>query len=360
MNDVAELKGYIEAHARGQRIRGYRDVLDRIHSDDGSARGSWVREWCRAGETLEKQGQHLEASRHYAMARFPYIDGPARQEALGRCIGALDRWRSDHPGIERLTLDFKEGQVGCWASGLSMTERKPLLIVMGGNVTIKEQWAPMLAHAGRLGMAAVVTEMPSTGENTLRYEPESWRMLSGILDQVADRADVTRTYAMALSFSGQMALRCAVDDARIKGVITVGAPIQEFFTNADWQRGLPRITTDALAHMTGAETVVGGLGGWALSDEQLASLRIPVSYVASLRDEIIPADDIRLLKNHVRRLSLIEHDDVHASPNHVLETQLWTTAQLLRSRGLRTSQTMVLGLLLRAVRARRRIPFLRG
>jgi esterase FrsA len=349
VNDVGELKEYVRVHARGQRISGYQDVLDQIHTDEHGAPGSWVGEWCRAAEALEGRGRDLEAARHYAMARFPYVDGPARQEALERCVRALDRWRSGRHDIERLDLELKEGTVGCWASGLSATDRKPLLVVMGGIVTIKEQWAPMLANMRRLGMAGVVAEMPGVGENPLRYGPESGRMLSGLLDAVADRADVTQTHAIALSFSGHMALRCALNDHRIRSVITVGAPVGEFFTDIDWQRRLPQITVDTLAHISGiaADEVAGGLGDWALTEEELGALDIPVCYVASRHDEIIPAGDIRLLKEHVRDLRLVENDDVHGSPRYVHETQLWTVASLLRARGVHNLQSAIIGLLLR-------------
>ncbi|RVX38775.1 alpha/beta hydrolase family protein DUF1100 [Nonomuraea polychroma] len=355
MNDVAELKAYIGVHARGQRMRGFQEILDRIETDEGLGAGSWVGEWCRAGEALERQGQDLEASRHYAMARFPYVDGPARQEALDRCITALDRWRSAHRAIEQLEVQLKGGRVRCWTAGLSTADRKPLLVMMGGNMTVKEQWAPLLVHAQRLGMAVIVTEMPSTGENTLPYDPDSWQMISGLLDDVADRADVSRTHLTALSFSGHLALRCAVDDARIRGVVTVGAPVSAFFTDLVWQGALPKITQDTLAHMTARPEGVVGADGWALTPAQLAALDVPVAYTASLRDEVIPYDDVRLLKEHVRRLDLIEHDDVHASPNHVQETQLWSTVSLLRARGIRNLQTAVLGLMLRLTRVRQRL-----
>jgi hypothetical protein len=355
-NDIAELKQYVVAHARGQQIRGYQRLLDGIRSDRGGEPGSWVGEWSGAGTSLASRGRHLEASRHYAMARFPYVNGPAREEALTRCIGALDQWRSRRSDIEPVEVDLKGGRVRCWTSGLSPTDRKPLLLVMGGIVTIKEQWAPMLAMMRRLGMAGLVTEMPAVGENTLGYDPESWRMLSGVLDAVADRADVSQTYALALSFSGHMALRCAVEDARIRGVITVGAPIREFFTDVSWQCRLPRVTVDTLGHMIGIppQAVVGGLGQWALTGEQLAALDIPVAYTASSRDEIIPAGDVQLLRENVRDLELVVHDDVHGSPGHVGETRLWTAASLLRARDVHNAQTALIGLLLRWQRARRR------
>jgi hypothetical protein len=355
-NDVGELKQYAVVHARGQRIKGYQDLLDRIHSDDEDAPGSWAGEWTRAGEQLEWKGHDLEAARYYALARFPYVNGAARQEAADRGVSAIQRWQAGNGDIEPLEVALKDGLVRCWTSGLSRTSPKPLLIVMGGIVTVKEQWAPMLTAMRRLGMAGLVTEMPGIGENTLRYQPDSWQMLSGLLDAVADQADVTQTYATAMSFSGHMAMSCALNDDRIKGIITVGAPVSNFFTDAAWQRKLPRITVDALAHMTGVapDQVAGGLSEWALSAEQLAELDIPVFYAASSRDEIIPASEIDLLRQHVRNLSLVTHDDVHGSPRYVAEVQLWSVASLLKARGVRNPQSALVGLLLNAQRLRNR------
>lgn len=351
VNKVGELKDYVEVHARGQRITGYQEVLDRISSDRDGEPGSWTREWSATAEALQARGQHLEASRHYAMARFPYVNGPARQEAQENCIKALDRWRSGRNGIEPIEVNLKEGSLRAWAAGLSAASPRPLLIVMGGIVTIKEQWAPMLARLRSLGLAAIVTEMPATGENSLPYEPESWRMISGLLDAVADRADVSQTHAMALSFSGHLALRCAADDPRIRSVITVGAPVSEFFTDLDWQRRLPQVTVDTLAHMTGRtpDTVAGSLAEWALTPQQLAALDIPVYYTASLRDEIIPPADVQLLRDHVRRLHLIEHDDVHGSPQHVAQTQLWAVSSLYQARGISSPRSALVGLMLNAM-----------
>jgi pimeloyl-ACP methyl ester carboxylesterase len=359
MNDVVELKEYARVHARGQRIARYGEILARIRSDDGAVPGSWVGEWSRAARELEERDDDLAASRCYALARFPYVDGAARADAQERCVAAFDRWRAAHPDIQPLTVKLAEGELRCWTSGLSTGERKPLLVVMGGIVTVKEQWAAMLVHARRLGMAAIVAEMPSVGENTLRYEPASWRMLAAILDEVADRAAVDQAHLTALSFSGHLALRCALDDARIRGIVTVGAPVREFFTDPVWRDGLPQLTVDTLAHLTGltAEQVVGGgLDDWALPADRLGELDIRVAYAVSLRDEIIPPGDPALIRRLVRRLSITEFDDVHASPDHVLEMQLWTTAALLRNQGIRNPQTAVLNALRRLLRLRRGLP----
>jgi hypothetical protein len=334
MNDVDELKQFVLVHARSQRIPGYQELLARIRTD-GEGPGSWVHEWSDAGDRLERDGQLLLASKHYAMARFPYVDGPGRRQAQERCVHALDRWRPAAAAIERVDVDLPDGRVGCWTAGLTPGGRKPVLLIMGGIVTVKEQWAPLLARIGLLGMAGVVTELPGVGENTLPYNEKSARMLSGLLDALADRADVDETYAMTLSFAGHLALRCAVDDRRIRGVITTGAPIAGFFTHESWRPRVPRITVDTLADLTGSgpDGPWAAMADWALTPEQLAGLDIPLWYAASRRDEIIPSGELGLLREHVRQLHVIEYDDVHGSPDHTAATQLWCLRALLRMRG---------------------------
>lgn len=187
---------------------------------------------------------------------------------------------------------------------------------MGGIISVKEQWAPTLRLANRLGLAAVVSEMPGVGENTMRYDTDSWRMITAILDAVADRADAANTTALALSFSGHLALRCALSDRRIRGVITAGAPVGAFFTDGEWLRHVPRVTVDTLAHLahTPSEELGGFLPGLALIEDQLKALDIPVYYLASRRDEVIPPEDLAMVRRNVRDLHVMDNDDVHGSP----------------------------------------------
>ncbi len=360
MNDVDELRRYVLVHARAQGIPAaqYGAVLSRVRTDDDDDRpGSWVGEWSRLAESLEAAGRIVEASRCYGMARFPFAGDPAREQAAKRAAELFDRWRAGRAGIEPLDVQVGDGRMRCWASGLSAGERRPLLLVMGGIVTPKEQWGPMLTAVGRFGMAGVVAEMPGVGENTVPYGPDSWKMISALLDRVSDLADTGQTYAMALSFSGHLALRCAVEDPRLRGIVTAGAPIARFFVDRAWQATLPALTVDTLAHLTGApaSTLPDRLPGLALSAEHLAALDIPVHYLASLRDEIIPPgelDELRALPS----LRLVTNDDVHGSPSHTTETRLWAVLSVLRMRGVHSPRTALLAGLLRLARARRRGP----
>jgi pimeloyl-ACP methyl ester carboxylesterase len=301
------------------------------------------------------RGDLLTPCRQFAKARFPVVDGPAREQALARCVQTFDTWRMERAGaIERLDLDVPGGKVPAWATGLSPTEPRPLLVVMGGIVSVKEQWAAVLPALRRWGLAVVVTELPGVGENGLPYRADSWRMLSGLLDALSDRADVSETYALALSFSGHLALRCAVTDPRIRGVVTTNVPVHDFFTDAGWRTRVPRLTLDTLRQLTGDGPL--GLAGWALTADELESLRIPVHAMVSRRDEIVPPADAEFLRRHVSALKVLDLDDVHGSPAHTLETRLWTGRSVLRISKRMPAQRVVLGALLAMLRARRRAP----
>jgi len=358
MNDVSELKQFAVVHARSLNIRRYQDVLDRIDNDREGAPGSWAEVWTEAGDELAKAGRLLDASRRYALARFPYPDGPARARAGELCVEAFEAWSREHPGtIERVDVKLPTGRIGCWATGLSASEPLPLLLVMGGVVTLKEQLGSALPLLRRLGVAAVVTEMPGVGENTLPYDADSWQMIPAVLDAVADRADVSRTYAYTFSFSGHLSLRSAAEDPRIKSVITSGAPVRDFFLDAEWQRAVPDLTLDTIAHLAGTERekVADHLRPLALTHEQLDRVRVPVSYLASRRDEIIPQSEIRILGQYVPELRVIENDDVHASPKHMADSLLWLILTVLRLRNRPDPRRVVVRALWLVVRARHRL-----
>lgn len=334
MNDVAELKNFVVAHTSSQGLppEHYDALLSRIHHDGDGTPGSWVAEWSAAGNRLRDEGRWLEACVHFNMARFPFADGDARRQALTDCLAAFDQWRTAHPDIRRLDIETPRGRIRCWASGLDAAEPRPLLVLTGGIVSVKEQWAPALSQVTALGFAGVVAEMPGVGENTERYRADSWRMYPAILDAVRDRADTSRTYALALSFSGHLALRAALHDDRIRGVVGAGMPVHDFFVDAAWQARVPRITTDTLAHLAGvpSDEVYSLVKEWALDPAELSAVRVPVAHVTSLRDEIIPPGDARLLRDRVPRIRMLAHDDVHGSPRHFAQTRLWTLLSVLR------------------------------
>ncbi|MFI8091605.1 alpha/beta hydrolase [Streptomyces sp. NPDC086080] len=332
MDHLDELKEFARLHARGQGMKAEHAtrVLARITNDRTGDPDSWAAVWTAEGRAAAARGDLLDACRHYALARFPYHGDADRVLAQQLCVDTFDQWRRDRDGIERLEFDHSDGTVVCWAAGLDRP--RPLLVVMGGIVSVKEQWAPLLPLLRRIGFAAVVTELPGVGENTVTYGPESWRTLGFLLDRLADRAQVDDTSMLALSFSGHLAMGAAAEDPRIRRVLTVGAPVAGFFADEDWWPRVPGITADTLRRLTGSADLTElrhRLPGFAFTPERLRQVRIPVRYVASSRDEIIPGSEQALLRRTLDDVRFKTFDDVHGSPAHLGAMRRWLFSQLL-------------------------------
>ncbi|MEV0136492.1 alpha/beta hydrolase [Dactylosporangium sp. NPDC050688] len=348
MHALTELKEFAVLHARGQGMaaRDVRRILAMVGNDEPGHPDSWTAVWRRAGDAERDRHRPLRACQAYAMARFPYAGDPYRAAAQDECVRAFDAWRRAGTGIERLELDLPGGSVAAWATGLDTG--RPLLVVAGGIVSVKEQWAPVLARLGAFGLAGVVTELPGVGENRQRYLPSSGRMLSDLLDRLATRADVADTSVLAPSFGGHLALRTAARDPRVRRVLTVGPPVAGFFTDPAWRARLPELTRSTFTHLAGADPFASE--GWALTPAELAAVRVPVAAVLSSRDEIIPAGDPVLLRRHLPDARFRVFDDVHGSPGHVAEMRLWLLHTMQRMRGAGGPVTAALGLALAARR----------
>ena len=347
MNDIAELKEYMLLHARvqGMTPAEYHRVADTVHSDEEGEPDSWAVRWSARGAELEEAGKLLEACRCYNLARFPFAEGPARKKAAEDCVAVFDRWRLAETALQPLTVDCLGGQVRCWTAGLDPADRRPLVLVMGGQVSIKEQWAPLLPLISDLGFAAIAAEMPGVGQNTVRYTRDSWQMISRIIDAAAPGADTSRTYAVCLSFSGQLALRCAAHDDRIRGLVAASAPIRRFFTDREWQSHIPQITVDSLEYLTGDR--LAAMADWALEDAELAAVKVPVHYMVSTRDDIVPADEGALLAGLAPDVHLMSNNDVHGSPNRLFEARLWVMHSLLQMNGSNRGRRALLATLLK-------------
>ncbi|WP_405889641.1 esterase FrsA [Streptomyces sp. NBC_00133] len=339
---LAELRRYVLLHARAQGLAPAhcRELLAGVRTAHGSGHDSWPAVWSRAGDVLAGRGRQLEACRHYGLARFPYAaaDDVVRRRAQLLCVQSFDQWRRGRAGLDRIDICLPEGRFACWTAGLSKTEPRPLIVVMGGIVSVKEQWGPILARADALGVALAVTEMPGVGENTMPYRADSHRMLSVLLDTVADRADVRRTCAVALSFGGHLALRAALVDERLRGVATVGAPLRHFFLDRDWQRGVPDTTVLTLAHLIGCKPgdVFDAVREWALGEQELGRLDIPVTYAAALRDDIVPlTETAALLSRRTARREVLLLDDEHGAPAQLARVRVALLRAALRTVGAR-------------------------
>jgi esterase FrsA len=346
---LQEIQNLVLLHARAQNMNmaHCNQVLAKIKSFEQEGEGGWGYEWTREGDRYFADGKAQGAFQFYNLARFPYPGNDDMQAAHEKCVKTFMSWAKD-TGInfKRLVLNFKGVDIPFYFS--SAGDDKPLLLVMGGIVSIKEQWQAFLWAGKKLGVSVLVAEMPGVGENALVYDCTGYEFLSKLIDAVQDLANVSHTHIVAMSFSGNLALRQAREDNRIRAITTVGAPVYHFFTDETWWRQVPQTTKRTLAHLCHVDEnqVFDYISRFAIKGDELAALKIPIYFVRSTNDEIIPPAEKDVIMQHVAALTLREYKDVHGSPNHMSDLQKYVPMTVLKEAGTNKPAQMMLNLML--------------
>lgn len=343
---LAELKELLRLHIRTQHVQAerFQRVLETITQADGDGPGSWPGEWIQLGSQLLAEGRTLDAVQAFNFGRFPFIDGPARQRSLERCLRSFQAWMRDSAlPIERRLIQCQGELVpiytnGHWQAGGNV------LIVMGGIVSVKEQWYSSLRDAPKSGFSVAVADFPGVGENPLVLDRHSDGYLGDVIDALARIAPDQRFYLVAISFAGYLALRQAAVDPRIRGVVLSGTPTSAFFRDARWWASVPETTKRILSHLTRVPqaSLFECLQTFALDESELARVRVPVRLLTALRDEIIPRADSELLSNGLASISVRRFDDVHGAPSYLGAIRLDIVASLLRFSGRRRVLSWIL------------------
>jgi len=361
VNDyLNELKNLIMLHVQSQQLDKSKclSVINRIQREEGNEQGSWTYEWMSLGNDYLHNNQKLAAVQCYNFARFPYVDANARKRAYVKCVTVFTKWINEQrTTIERRTIYFEEEKIPIYVSGFDI-QKRPLLIVIGGIVSIKEQWHKFLLDGPRLGLSVIVAECPGVGENPLTYDHKSYRMIGALMDAFSDQADVDHTYFVGMSFGGALGIKYALEDSRICGITTVGAPLKYFYIDSDWFRKVPDTTKKTLAHLckVDQEDLFSTIQSFVIDDGEAQKLTMPLHYIFSRQDEIIPLTEKQYLKNNVSQLELIEFDDVHGSPHHMGEIQKYIPLSIMRQhKGKFTFLKWVLRFLLTIETIKRRI-----
>ena len=328
---LTELKNFVLLHSQAQQLDQceVQAILETITHAEGEDAGSWCAQWFKAAERESARQNWATATKLYSLARFPYVETEFQQRAHEGAINSFEQ-SMQQAKVTFETLEIENGAFKAYATGLD--KGWPLLVVCGGIVSIKEQWQRFLLLAARIKLCVVVTEMPGVGENNLRYTPQSWAMFPQLIDAVQGRADTRQCHLMALSFSGHLAMHAAARDPRIRGITTVGAPVASFFRQYN-TRSVPRVTRQTLSYLTGlsGESLFKQMPDWQITQENLPPLTIPVHYLQSQFDEIIPLSEVNSLKKVARDMRLYQLADVHGSPNYMHLVAPWALSSILSS-----------------------------
>ncbi|AQS35434.1 Alpha/beta hydrolase family [Shewanella psychrophila] len=350
-HDVAELKAFARLHSRAQKLD--ESVLDfALHNIENDIHGdprSWAYVLSSLAERAESSGDIQDSIQLYNLARFPYVGDPARKKALNKCQQLYRQWLANTlPDVEYWR--FSDPDFGCYTAGLD--KNKPVVVVLGGIVSIKEQWHRLLVMAKKLGYCVVLTELPGVGENTLPYDAHDSQLFRRILKRLQGRANTQDVHVIGFSFGGHLAMNASLENSNIHTITTVGAPIADFFGDGSNKLAIPDITYNTLAHIFDCDNteVKSHISDWGLSAESLERISANIHYLASSRDEIIPLDDMQAVRSNVPHNQILQVDDIHGAPNHLPLTVIWIFSDLIAGSRINWLRGLTQRLLKRQVR----------
>ena len=331
---VKELKSLILLHLQSQseNPEDYKSMLDKIKTDEHADPASWTNQWVKKGNLYYNEGQMKKAITCFNFARFPFINHKDRANAHQRCVQVFNELMvTEKSGIKRVIVKHDQQEIPVYHSG-EWKAGTPLLIVMGGIVSIKEQWSNILEKGKKLGYSVCVAEMPSVGENPLTYSADSYRFIGSIMNQIIGNkpSDNLKAVLFGISFSGELMLKYAATDNRILGVICSGSPINHFFTNPNWFENVPETTTRTLAHMTktNGQYLEEHLQDFVIKEEVFGKIEAKTKYIACRNDDIVPFEEAMYLKMKKADTELLILDDIHGGLNSMALIQKYIPLSL--------------------------------
>jgi 2,6-dihydroxypseudooxynicotine hydrolase len=294
------------------RIDAWEDWLDtwreaaRVHVD-------LARSAERDGHMITAGEAWVRAAVYFHFARFVWVLDAERSRAAGdEAIAALRRAHELlDPTAERIEADLDGGRIVANLRRPSGVDRSPLVVMIPGLDSTKEEFfRPEQVFLDR-GMATLSLDGPGQGEGgyTLPIRPDYEVAVEAILDAIADRGDIDhdRIGAMGVSLGGYYAPRAAAYEPRIKAVVGLSGP----FNFGDCWDELPDITRETF--VTKSHAADDADGKRKASELDLAGvlqhLDRPFMAITGKGDRLIPWEQTERQANEAPAGEFVMHDD---------------------------------------------------
>ncbi len=272
-------------------------------------------DWCRAWsaraavhealgrEALDRgyglsAGEHLSrAAVYYHFAKFVFVHDRAQMRAAHmkavECRGlALPHLR---PPGERVQIPYQGGQLAGILRRPDAVVRPPVLIMIPGLDSAKEELEayelPFIAR----GMATLAVDGPGQGEAEYQFpiRGDYEVPVKAVIDWVCSREDVdgARIGLWGVSLGGYYACRAVAFEKRVRACIALAGPY-------DWARiwdGLPELTREAFrvrSHLLTPEEAKQHAHTLSLNDVA-KNIECPLFLLAGKLDRLVPWQDAR-------------------------------------------------------------------
>jgi pimeloyl-ACP methyl ester carboxylesterase len=258
----------------------------------GDAHAEVAREAETASRRVTAGEAWLRAAVAYHFGKFVWVlDAERSREVADLAVEAMyAAHRLLDPTAERIEAPLDSGIVVGNLRRPAGVERPPLVFLVPGLDSTKEEFFTLEEVFLRRGMATLALDGPGQGEAGYRLpiRPDYEVAVAAALDRLDGREDLDleRAGAMGVSLGGYYAPRAAAFEPRIRAVAGVSGA---FNFGALWDQ-LPELTRETFAHKSGAgDADEARERALALDlDGVLEQLDRPALFVTGRRDRLIP------------------------------------------------------------------------
>jgi pimeloyl-ACP methyl ester carboxylesterase len=182
----------------------------------------------RTRDRISRGGAYMRASTYRRLAEFLLPpDDPRRAESFDKAVCWFLQGL-DAMGVryERFSVPYENGRLrALYLPGPPVSERKPLIVAIGGYDSILEEKYPVIGKAAlERGYSVLMYEGPGQGEPLRKYgmkfTPEWEKPTSAVLDEfLRSHSKPSRIVLIGMSMGGYLAPRAAAFEDRIDGVV---------------------------------------------------------------------------------------------------------------------------------------------
>jgi dienelactone hydrolase len=332
--------------AQGVDLNDFNRTIARIKRWD-----EWCREWAVTATEYEKAAVAAEAAGHKLTAgqawlraglcwhfgKFVFVQDMAQLKA------ASDRTAADYgrgawalePPAERVEIPYD----GITLPGLlrkpSGVARAPVLVMIPGLDSVKEELQATADHFLRRGVATLAIDGPGQGETEFArdIEPAYEKPAGAVIDWLEKRDDVdaSRLGVYGVSLGGYYAVRVAAMEPRVRATIELAGT---YSLASHWDKRSV-VSRDAFIKRSGARDEQDARERAKLIDMAGLGPRIsrPILILHGKRDPIAPFDGAERLAAETRTGEIVVYEDGnHGMTNRAFESRVlmsdWMAAQL--------------------------------
>lgn len=260
---------------------------------------------------------------------------PERQKAYpksGRLFRAIVEAVAGPLGfdVERSFVETEGERVEVYGLFPRGASRLPAMLCSNGLEGAIQELAIPLLRVESAPAAAFIMEMPGT----YAYQHPMSRdrtpeIYSAVISHIAShpRVDPGRIGMFGLSFGGHWSTRMALEDSRLKAVISNGPPLRIAF-GVLAAFGMPQCMVEILTAVAGARSVLTlapTLQKLAFSESEYVKIDVPILCINGDHDTLVPTKDTTDLAQLAPKAELRLYPDDHCAMGHVPE---WLAASI--------------------------------